>query len=136
MMALFHFEDRVHRQSLPRAESTSLLFSRLLCQVIEHIEFPDEPRLERRRGCEATLTVDRWQAMPRAFHLPPPGLDEDQPAAEIPLEDLPPVAEHTKEPLDPSPSVSESVPPTLVPSTPVPSSLHSPRPPFPLLIHT
>ena len=60
MTSLFHFEDKVHRKSLPRAESTPLLFSRLLCQVLEHIGFRDEPRLECRRDCEAILTVDRW----------------------------------------------------------------------------
>ena len=59
MTSLFHFEDKVHRQSLPRAESMPLLFPRLLCQVLEHIEFPAKPRLECRRGCEATLTIDR-----------------------------------------------------------------------------
>ena len=105
MTALFHFEDRVHRQNLPRPESMPLLFPRLLCQVLEHIEFPDEPRLKRCRDCEATFTVNRWQAMPRAFHLPPPGPNEDQPAIEIQLEDLPPIAEHTEEPLAPSPSI-------------------------------
>ena len=31
MTALFHFEDKVHRMSLPRAESMPLLFSRHLC---------------------------------------------------------------------------------------------------------
>ena len=64
MTSLFHFEDRVHRRSLPRAESLPLLFPRLLCQVLEHIGFPTEPRIERRRGCEASLTIDRWQARP------------------------------------------------------------------------
>ena len=77
MTSLFHFEDKVHRRSLPRAESMPLLFPRLLCQILEHIGFPAEPRLERRQGCEATLTIDRWRARPRAFHLPPPGSDED-----------------------------------------------------------
>ena len=42
MTSLFHFEDRVHRRSLPRAESIPLLI----------------PRLEGHRGCEATLTID------------------------------------------------------------------------------
>ena len=37
MTSLFHFEDRVHRRSLPRAESLPLLFPRLLCQVLEHM---------------------------------------------------------------------------------------------------
>ena len=73
MTSLFHFEDRVHRRSLPHAESLPLLLPRLLCQVLEHIGFLVEPRLERRRGCEATLTIDRWRARPHAFHLPPPG---------------------------------------------------------------
>ena len=87
MTSLFHFEDKVHRKSLPRAESMPLLFPRLLCQVLEHIGFPNEPRLERRRDCEAILTIDRWQLMPRSFHLPPRGPAEDQPAADIPAEE-------------------------------------------------
>ena len=84
MTPLFHFEDRVHRRSLPRAESMSLLFPRLLCQVLEHIGFPTEPRLERRRGCEATLTIDQWKTRPRAFHLPSPGSYEDESADDNP----------------------------------------------------
>ena len=31
MTSLFHFEDRVHRRSLPRDESLPMLFPRLLC---------------------------------------------------------------------------------------------------------
>ena len=77
MTSLFHFENKVHHKSLTRAESTPLLFPRLLCQVLEHIGFPAEPRLERRRDCEAILTVDRWQILPRSYHLPPPELAED-----------------------------------------------------------
>ena len=77
MTSLFHFEDRVHRWSLARAESLPMLFPRLLCQVLEHIGFPAEPRIERRRGCETVPTVERWRARPSAFHLPPPGLDKD-----------------------------------------------------------
>ena len=64
MTSLFYFEDRVHRRSMLRAESLPLLFPRLLCQVLEHIGFPSKPRIERRRGCEATLTIDRWRARP------------------------------------------------------------------------
>ena len=84
MTSLFHFEDRVHRRSLPLAESMPLLFPRLLCQILEHIRFPVEARLERCRRCEATLTVDRWRVRPRAFHLPPPRLDEDKQADDSP----------------------------------------------------
>ena len=69
MTSLFHFEDKVHSKSLSRADSTPLLFPRLLCQVLEHIGFPDEPRLERHRDCEASLTVDRWWLMPHSLPL-------------------------------------------------------------------
>ena len=57
MTSLFQFEDRVHRRSLPRAESLPLLFPRLLGQVLKHIGFSAELRIERQRGCETTLTV-------------------------------------------------------------------------------
>ena len=121
MTSLFHFEDRVHRQSFPRAESMPLLFPRLLCQVLEHIGFPDKPRLEHRRDCEATLTIDRWWARPRAFHLPPPGSDEDESADDSPRGDLSPIAEHTGEPPAPALSVPPpvpSAPPTTAPVAP------------------
>ena len=51
MTALFHFKDKVHRRNLTRAEAIPLLFPRLLCQILEHLGFPEEPRLERRRVC-------------------------------------------------------------------------------------
>ena len=74
MTSLFHFEDKVHCRNLTRAQSIPLLFSRLLCQVLEHISFSVEPRLECHRDCEAVLTVDKWQIIPRSYHLPPPDL--------------------------------------------------------------
>ena len=71
MTSLFHFEDKVNRRNLTQAESLPLLFSRLLCQVLEHMGFPIEPQLERRQHCEAILTVDRWHLLPRDQNLPP-----------------------------------------------------------------
>ena len=133
MTSLFHFEDRVHHWSLSHAESKPLLFPRLLCQVLEHIGFPAEPRLERRRCCEATLIIDRWRARPHAFHLPPPGPDEDEPDADSPLGDLSPIDEHTEEPPAPASSVPPSVPsapPTTV-ATPEPQALMPSVPPEP-----
>ena len=116
MTSLFHIEDRVHRRSLPRVEFLPLLFPRLLCQVLEHIGFPAEPRIERRHGCEATLTIDRWRTWPRAFHLPPPGSDKDEPDDDSPHRDLSPIVEHTGEPpalVSPvSPKVSSASPAT------------------------
>ena len=67
------------------------MFRRLLRQVLEHIGFPDEPRIERRRDFKVVLTLDKWQIMSHSYHLPPPDLAEDQPVVEIPIEDqLPP----------------------------------------------
>ena len=97
MTAVFHFENKVHRRNLTRAESTPLLFPRLLCQVLEHIGFPAEPRLERRHDYEAILKVDRWQIMPRSYHLPPPDPDDNQPTSHHPIEEQPPPAVHTEE---------------------------------------
>ena len=48
MTALLHFEEKVHRKDLDRAEAIPLLMPRLLCQVLEHLGFPEEPRIERR----------------------------------------------------------------------------------------
>ena len=48
IMAVFlHFEEKVHRRKLLRADTIPLLFSRLLCQILEHMGYPTEPHLER-----------------------------------------------------------------------------------------
>ena len=39
--------------------------------------FPAEPRLEHRQHCEAILTVERWQSLPRAQNLPPQDIARD-----------------------------------------------------------
>ena len=132
MTSLFHFENRVHRRSLPRAESLPMLFPRLLCQVLEHIGFPVEPRIEHRRGCETILTIERWRARPRAFHLPPPGSNEDELDDDSPRRDLSPIAGHAGGPPAPvsavSPSVSSATPatppvaPASVPQASLPST--------------
>ena len=106
MTSLFHFEDKDHRKSLTRAKSTPLLFLRILFQVLEHIRFPAEPRLERRHDRKAILTVDRWRTRPHAFHLPPLEPAEDQPATDHPTEEQLPPAEHIEEHQVPTSSVS------------------------------
>ena len=45
MIALLHFEEKVHRKGLTRAETIPLLMPRLLCHVLEHLGFPEEPRI-------------------------------------------------------------------------------------------
>ena len=86
MKSLFHFEDKVHRRNLTRAESLPLLFMRLLCQVLEHMGFPAEPRLKRRQHYKAILTIERWQSLPRAQNLPPQDIARDI-AVDHPVED-------------------------------------------------
>ena len=126
MTSLFHFEDKVHCKNLTRAESTPLLFPRLLFQVLEHIDFPAKPRLVHRRDYEDILIVDRWQTKPRSFHLPPTELTEDQPVADLPIEEQPPPAVHTEEPQVPASSV-----PTLASTAPLPMAPASSTPPEP-----
>ena len=69
MTALLHFEDKVHRKGRARAESIPLLMPRLLCQVLEHLGFPEEPRIERRFRCPQVLSMERAMVMPISFLL-------------------------------------------------------------------
>ena len=69
MTALLQFEDKVHRKGLARAESIPLLMPRLLCQVLEHLGFPEEPRIEMRVGCPQVLSMERAMVMPISFLL-------------------------------------------------------------------
>ena len=69
MTALLHFEDKVHRKGLARDESIPLLMPILLCQVLEHLGFPEEPRIERRFRCPQVLSMERAMVMPISFLL-------------------------------------------------------------------
>ena len=69
MTSLMHFEEKVHRKGLVRAESLLLLMPRLLCQVLEHLGFPEEPRIERRIRCPLVLSMERVITMPVSFLL-------------------------------------------------------------------
>ena len=69
MTSLLHFEDKVHRKGLARAESLPLLMPRLLSQVLEHLGFPEEPRIERRIRCPQVLSMERAMVMPISFLL-------------------------------------------------------------------
>ena len=77
MTSFLHFEDKVHRRNLTRAEAIPLLFTRLLCQILEHLGFPEEPQLERRRVFQDILTIDRWPHLPRTQHLSPHDVAKD-----------------------------------------------------------
>ncbi|KAL6326190.1 hypothetical protein AAG906_001585 [Vitis piasezkii] len=46
MAALLHFEEKVHKRRLTRADTILLLFPRLLCHVLAHMGFPADPHSE------------------------------------------------------------------------------------------
>ena len=69
MTSLMHFEEKVHRKGLARAESLPLLMPRLLCQVLVHLGFQKEPRLEIRVRYPQVLSMERAMVMPISFIL-------------------------------------------------------------------
>ena len=69
MTALLHFKDKVHRKGLARAESIPLLMPQQLSQVLEHLGFLEEPRIERRIRCPQVLTMERAMVMSISFLL-------------------------------------------------------------------
>ena len=84
MTSFFHFEEKIHQKHLNRAETIPLLFPRLLCHVLEHLGFPDEPHRETRQVCKATFIVEKWQFVPRAPPLPADPLTEANPQRDPP----------------------------------------------------
>ena len=88
MTSLLHFEEKVHRKGLARAESLPLLIPRLLSQVLEHLGFPEEPHIERRISCTQVLSTERSLYMP-IFII----LQQQQEVADNVAED-PPRGEH------------------------------------------
>ena len=117
MIALLHFEDKVHRKGLVRAEGLPLLMSRLLSQVLEHLGFPEEPRIERRISCTQVLSMERSLTMPISFVL------QQQDQEEVPDE----IAEDPPRGEDPVPEVEVEVERSLVHdlSPPSPTPPHS-----------
>ena len=69
MTSLLHFEEKVHRKGLARAEGLPLLMPQLLSQVLEHLGFPEEPRIERRISCTQVLSTERFLYMPISIVL-------------------------------------------------------------------
>ena len=119
MTALLHFEDKVHRKGLARAESLPLLMPRLLCQVLEHLGFPEEPRIERKIRCPQVLTMERAMVMPISFLL------QQRDQEEVPNEE----AEDSQRRDDHTPEVEmerDPVPDISPPSPPLPASATAP----------
>ena len=69
MTSLMDFEENIHQKGLVRAESLPLLMPRLICQVLEHLGFSEDPRIERRIRCPLVLSMERVMVMPISFLL-------------------------------------------------------------------
>ena len=112
MTSLMHFEEKVHRKDLVRAESILLLMPRLLCQVLEHMGFPEEPRIEMRVRCPLVLSAKRVMTMPVSFHLRQQDQEEvpDQVAEDSHRDDMP----------APEPEIQRSPAPQMSPPSPPP----------------
>ena len=116
MTAFFHFEEKVHRKGLAWAEAIPLLMSRLLCHVLEHLGFPEEPGIERRQSCPSIVSLERTLSMPLSFllHQQEEVVDdyaEDLPRGEQPVPVV--VVERTS-----IPDSSTPVPPPTAPAPP------------------
>ena len=121
MTALLHFEDKVHLKGLARAEGLPLLMSRLLSQVLEHLGFPEEPRIERRIQCPQVLSMERSLTMQISFLL------QQQDQEEVPDE----IVEDPPRGDDPVPEVEVEVERIPVPDSSPPSSSPPPFAPAP-----
>ncbi|KAL6350761.1 hypothetical protein AAG906_028231 [Vitis piasezkii] len=42
------------------SDAIPLLFSRLLCYILEHMGYPTKPHLEHRHHCREHFTLDQW----------------------------------------------------------------------------
>ena len=69
MTSLLHFEEKVHLKGLAQAESLPLLMPRLLSQVLDHLRYLEEPRVERRISCMQVLSTERSLYMPISIIL-------------------------------------------------------------------
>ena len=131
MVALVYFEEKVHRKKLLRADAILLLFPKLLCQILEHLGYPSEPQLERRRICLEIFTLDKWTSMtaydaelgapagPEHPEIPQPKHPDEPQPVKLPAPTVPSIG--------PMPKVAPSAPPatpgtpSVVPATSEPS---------------
>ena len=127
MTSLLHFEDKVHRKGLARAESLPLLMPRLLSQVLEHLGFLEEPRIERRISCTQVLSTERSLFIPISFVLQQQDQEEvaeevaeDPPRGEDPVHEVEVEVERS-----PVPDLSPPSPPP-PPSSPAPADTTGP----------
>ncbi|KAL6342268.1 hypothetical protein AAG906_006895 [Vitis piasezkii] len=127
MAALLYFEEKVHKKKLLRADAIPLLFPRLLCQILEHLGYPSEPQLERKRICREIFTLDKWTSM--TAYSAEPGAPTGVEHPEIPNPEQPEEPQPLEIPADtraPAPTVPSSEP---IPEAAPSASPATPRPP-------
>ena len=111
--ALLHFEEKVHCKGLALAEAIPLLMSRLLCHVLEHLGFPEEPHIKRRPSCPQIVSHERTLSMPLSFLL-----HQQEEVVDDYAEDLPRGEQLV--------SVPDASPPVRPPTTPAPPETAGP----------
>ncbi|RVW73850.1 hypothetical protein CK203_056672 [Vitis vinifera] len=123
-----------------RADVIPLLFPRLLCQILEHLGYPEEPRLERRRHCREDFSLDKWHhlaayfAPQGALAVPPPQGAPAEPAPHGPPV-MPPPPELPQDEQLPQAQQDEILTDTTPPALAAHTSVHMPEaihPTFPL----
>ncbi|KAL6342255.1 hypothetical protein AAG906_006878 [Vitis piasezkii] len=123
MAALLHFEEKVHRRKLQRADTIPLLFSRLLYHILEHMGYPTEPHLKRRHHCREHFTFDKWTQLvgysapvpaPPRLASPIPAQTEQAQQDVLPAESVPPALTAPS-----MPEATSTDPPTTPPVPPV-----------------
>ena len=133
MTVLLHIEEKVHRKDLTQAEAFPLLMPRLMSQVLEHLGFSEEPRIERRVSCPQVLSIERSLYMPLSIFL-----QQQEEAVDDIAEDLPrgeqPVPEVEVERTS-VPDTSPLVPPPTAPTPPETASPSSTSQQSPKHIH-
>ena len=123
MTSLLHFEEKVHHKGLALAEGLPLLMPRLLNQVLEHLGFPEEPRIEWRIRCTQVLSTKRSMYMSISIILQQQeeatdDATEDPPRGEDPVPEMEVEVERSL--------VPDSSPPSPPPTAPTPADTAGP----------
>ncbi|RVW62966.1 hypothetical protein CK203_062374 [Vitis vinifera] len=118
MTSLLHFEEKVHQKKLQRADGIPLLFPRLLCQILEHLGYPEEPVL--RGAAIAERTSLSTNGINLVAYFAPQGAPAVHAPPELPRDEQIPQAQQDE-------ILTETPPPapTAHPSVHMPEAIHS-----------
>ncbi|RVW23813.1 hypothetical protein CK203_098000 [Vitis vinifera] len=79
MVTLLYFEEKVHKKKLQRADAIPLLFPRLLCQILEHLGYPTDPQLERKRQPHPAARRASPRHIPKGIPIASPAISRAPP---------------------------------------------------------